>query len=208
MAFHMPTRSPTDGPMLCCMLLAAVCGVAFAQHFVAATEPAAQHPASAQSFRIATLDLQRLVERHPLHQGLQEAIEEQIEFETQQAERQRKRAADALRRLRKAEEGTREHKRILAEIDRLQLVCDLNAAPGDRFDGTEVFRRILGDIHEVTARYCRQHGISLVLRRSASETDDEESPEVFEVVQRFVLYDAGHDITDDILRELQEQPAP
>ncbi|MGE0605880.1 MAG: OmpH family outer membrane protein [Pirellulales bacterium] len=159
----------------------------------------------ATPFRIATLDLERLFEEHPLHQALVELVEEQEEFAKQQAKRHQRRLAEARQRLQKAEKGSRQYKRSESEISRLELNEELGGGQTAMpLDGDALFGRILVEIHQATERYRREHDISLVLRRSNDQVNEADAPVVFGILQRFVLYDPGLDITDEVLGELQK----
>ena len=72
----------------------------------------------------------------------------------------------------------------------------------------EIYLAVYREIEDEVKKHCQAKGIKLVLRRSQVQTEGNPSPqEVLKAVNQNVVYQDGLDITDDILKALNERHA-
>lgn len=146
------------------------------------------------------------MEEHPLLAPLTEIMRRDVEFDEQQLKKRRERLAQRRKKLAQLDEGSREYKRLQTELEleTAQLQTDYQQIQQLIFEReSDIQHKILADVSEEIDRYCRAQGIGLLLRRSPDEVDEDDPDQIFVCLQRTVLYDAGLDVTDEILAAIQ-----
>jgi Skp family chaperone for outer membrane proteins len=138
----------------------------------------------------------------PIREGFKELDESvqirQVELET------------AANQFRKATPGSPEQVRLQGQVQKLQNDLRIYVEQErQKLQKREVTAMIATqrDVDEQIKKICKARGLKLVLRQNNQPEETQPLQELLKSLNRDVLYQDGLDITDDVLKALNEKPA-
>ena len=164
------------------------------------------------TFPIATLNLDRLFKNYkklqdglaPLKEAAME-LDNRVQIRTIELE-------TMGNELRRAQPGTPEFQRLQqrfakAQNDLQQFVSEERGVIQKK--EATLYREAYKRLQEVVGKYCKAKGIKLVLREPETSLDESQPVgEILKAVNSSIIYDEGLDITDDILKAMEETEKP
>jgi Skp family chaperone for outer membrane proteins len=161
-----------------------------------------------KAFPIAVINLDKVFNGYKKHaerlQPLRDSAKEldesvqvrQVEMET------------AANQLRKAPPGTPEQLRLQQQLVKLQNELRVHVeTERQKIQKREVSALIATqkDVDEQIKKLCKERGVKLVLRQNSTPEESQPLQEVVKNLARDVIYQDGLDITDDVLKALNDE---
>jgi len=138
----------------------------------------------------------------PIREGVKE-LDESVQVRTVEME-------TTANQLRKATPGSPEQLRLQGQLVKLQnelrIFVDQERQKLQKQEAG-VLVATGRDVDELIKRLCKERGIKLVLRQYNPPADNQPLPEVIKNLNRDVLYSDGLDITEDVIKALNEKNA-
>ena len=164
------------------------------------------------TFPVATLNLDRLFKNYKMLQDgltpLKEAameLDKRVQIRTIELE-------TMGNELRRAQPGSPEFQRLQQRFAKAQN--DLQQFVGEERGVIQkkeaaLYRDAYKRMQEEVGKYCKAKGIKLVLREPETSLDDNQPVgEILKAVNSSIIYDEGLDITDEILKAMEEAEKP
>jgi len=200
------------GFLLGAVVLAATFGWLVGQFEATADDPDAKTADDAKQ--------QHVAETHVAVLDLGRVVNECDRFKKQQAELKREAAGleedlrvrqtemtDLAKKLKDLKRGTPEYDGIEADLARKRADAQLFVAEQQKRmiqAEADLYSEVYTMIEQVVAKYAEAHAIRLVLRDNQPAEEAKTPQEVLRQINRAIVYQSGLDITDDIVKAMNE----
>ena len=172
--------------------------------------PAQDKPAE-NTMPIGLVNIEKIAQQYkPFQKQVAELQEQAKELQTNAALKQSE-LQTVGSELQKTAQGTAEFQKFQAQYGRLQRELQAFVTEGQqkfRDKDLKLSLSLHREIDQVLKPYCKAKGIKLVVRMPGTSLDENQNQQqILQAVSRGVLYEDGLDITDDVLKLLNEQSA-
>ena len=168
-------------------------------------QPAAARPATPAS-HVAVIDVGYIFKNHARFKGAMDKMKDEVMAAENALKSERDRINGLMEQLKGFNVGTPEYKKLEAEIAKAQGDFNVTAQlqKKDFMDReAKVYLQVYTDIERAVAQFAREHGIAVVLRFDGDPVDGADRNQILRgITKPIVYYEAGNDITPDILRML------
>jgi Skp family chaperone for outer membrane proteins len=193
------------------IVCAAVVGLsqfsAFAQAPVAVPQgqPQQVRPASPTS-HVAVIDVGYIFKNHARFKAAMDKMKDEVMAAENSLKGERDRINGLMEQLKGFNVGTPEYKKLEAEIAKAQGDFNVNAQlqKKDFMDReAKVYLQVYSEIERAVGQFARDHGIAAVFRFDGDPVDGGDRNQILRgITKPIVYYEAGNDITPDILKML------
>jgi Skp family chaperone for outer membrane proteins len=193
------------------IVCAAVVGLAqfsaFAQAPVAVPQgqPQQARPASPTS-HVAVIDVGYIFKNHARFKAAMDKMKDEVMAAENSLKGERDRINGLMEQLKGFNVGTPEYKKLEAEIAKAQGDFNVNAQlqKKDFMDReAKVYLQVYSEIERAVGQFARDHGIAAVFRFDGDPVDGADRNQILRgITKPIVYYEAGNDITPDILKML------
>ncbi len=168
-------------------------------------QPQAARPATPAS-HVAVIDVGYIFKNHARFKGAMDKMKDEVMAAENALKSERDRINGLMEQLKGFNVGTPEYKKLEAEIAKAQGDFNVTAQlqKKDFMDReAKVYLQVYTDIERAVAQFAREHGIAVVLRFDGDPVDGADRNQILRgITKPIVYYEAGNDITPDILRML------
>ncbi len=195
------------GTFACAAIVAALQISAFAQAPVATGAAPVQpaRPATAGS-HVAVIDVGYVFKNHARFKSAMDKMKDEVMQAENALKGERDRINGLMEQLKGFNVGTPEYKKLEAEIAKAQGDFNVSAQlqKKDFMDReAKVYLQVYTEIERAVGQFARDHGIAVVLRFDGDPVDGGDRNQILRgITKPIVYYEAGNDITPDILRML------
>ncbi|MFM1997386.1 MAG: hypothetical protein RLZZ111_1773 [Planctomycetota bacterium] len=172
-------------------------------------QPQAQPPAArptTPASHVAVIDVGYIFKNHARFKGAMDKMKDEVMAAENALKSERDRINGLMEQLKGFNVGTPEYKKLEAEIAKAQGDFNVTAQlqKKDFMDReAKVYLQVYTDIERAVAQFAREHGIAVVLRFDGDPVDGADRNQILRgITKPIVYYEAGNDITPDILRML------
>jgi Skp family chaperone for outer membrane proteins len=167
-----------------------------------------EHPKPSQALPVAVVDVGKVFRTHEgFKRDLEQFAREVEEFRKLVAVRQVE-LESAQKKLQTLKPGTSDWENAQLLLSRLQTELRLFAERQQQQVASReasLYADMYGKVTAAVQRYADAHGIRLVLRAQGEAPDPRDPKSVLHAVNQSIVYQAGLDITEEILKELSGQ---
>jgi Skp family chaperone for outer membrane proteins len=180
---------------------------AFAQAPVAVPQgqPQQVRPASPTS-HVAVIDVGYIFKNHARFKAAMDKMKDEVMAAENSLKGERDRINGLMEQLKGFNVGTPEYKKLEAEIAKAQGDFNVNAQlqKKDFMDReAKVYLQVYSEIERAVGQFARDHGIAAVFRFDGDPVDGGDRNQILRgITKPIVYYEAGNDITPDILKML------
>lgn len=168
-------------------------------------QPQAARPTTPAS-HVAVIDVGYIFKNHARFKGAMDKMKDEVMAAENALKSERDRINGLMEQLKGFNVGTPEYKKLEAEIAKAQGDFNVTAQlqKKDFMDReAKVYLQVYTDIERAVAQFAREHGIAVVLRFDGDPVDGADRNQILRgITKPIVYYEAGNDITPDILRML------
>ncbi len=168
-------------------------------------QPQATRPSTPAS-HVAVIDVGYIFKNHARFKGAMDKMKDEVMAAENSLKSERDRINGLMEQLKGFNVGTPEYKKLEAEIAKAQGDFNVTAQlqKKDFMDReAKVYLQVYTDIERAVAQFAREHGIAVVLRFDGDPVDGADRNQILRgITKPIVYYEAGNDITPDILRML------
>jgi Skp family chaperone for outer membrane proteins len=168
-------------------------------------QPQAVRPTTPAS-HVAVIDVGYIFKNHARFKGAMDKMKDEVMAAENSLKSERDRINGLMEQLKGFNVGTPEYKKLEAEIAKAQGDFNVTAQlqKKDFMDReAKVYLQVYTDIERAVAQFAREHGIAVVLRFDGDPVDGADRNQILRgITKPIVYYEAGNDITPDILRML------
>jgi len=168
-------------------------------------QPQAARPTTPAS-HVAVIDVGYIFKNHARFKGAMDKMKDEVMAAENSLKSERDRINGLMEQLKGFNVGTPEYKKLEAEIAKAQGDFNVTAQlqKKDFMDReAKVYLQVYTDIERAVAQFAREHGIAVVLRFDGDPVDGADRNQILRgITKPIVYYEAGNDITPDILRML------
>jgi Skp family chaperone for outer membrane proteins len=189
--------------------------IALASSLVSAQAPMAVPPGQVQQpqvrpatpmSHVAVIDVGYIFKNHARFKGKMDKMKDEVMAAENSLKAERDRINGLMEQLKGFNVGTPEFKKLEAEIAKGQGDFNVTAQlqKKDFMDReAKVYLEVYTEIEKAVAQFARQHGIAVVLRFDGDPIDGADRNQILRgITKPIVHYEAGNDITPDILKML------
>lgn len=156
---------------------------------------------------IAVINLDKVFNNYKKHAERLQPVSESAKELNESVQVRQVEIETAANQLRKAMPGTPEQQRLVQQIQKLRADMEvfLNAER-QKIQKREVSALISTqkDVDEQIKKLCKERGLKLVLRQNSAPEENQPLQEVIKNLNRDVIYQDGLDITDDVIKALND----
>jgi Skp family chaperone for outer membrane proteins len=185
--------------------------IAVGLFLIAAVPAAAQDKPAENPLPIGLVNIEKIAQQYkPFQKQVAELQEQAKELQTSGALKQSE-LQTVGSELQKTPQGTAEFQKLQAQYGRLQRELQAFVQEGQqkiRDKDLKISLSLHREIDQVLKPYCKAKGLKLVVRMPGTSLDENQNQQqILQAISRGVLYEDGLDITDDVLKLLNEQSA-
>jgi Skp family chaperone for outer membrane proteins len=173
--------------------------------------PGQDQAAGGSSLPIGLLNIERIAQSHKPTLERLKALQEDAQELQKSATLKQSELENVSADLQKAVRGSAEFQKLQNQLSRLQRELQTFVQEGQqklREKDLKLSLSLHREIDEVLKPYCKAKGIRLVVRTNTTSLDENQPPQqILQTVNRAILYEDGLDITDDVLKLLEERTA-
>jgi Skp family chaperone for outer membrane proteins len=161
---------------------------------------------------IALLDVSRIFKNHTRFQQMMTDMKADVERAEADMKGRRDQITQAVERLKELKAGTPDYKQLEQQIATMQ--ADLNVQVQLQrkeflLREAKIYNAIYGEVEAQVRYYAQNMGIAMVMRYNGDAVDADNPEDVLRNINKPVVYFAqGMDITDVILKQLNERGGP
>jgi len=168
-------------------------------------QPQQVQPASPMS-HIAVIDVGYIFKNHARFKAAMDKMKDEVMAAENALKGERDRINGLMEQLKGFNVGTPEYKKLEAEIAKGQGDFNVNAQlqKKDFMDReAKVYLQVYTEIEKAVGQFAREHGIAVVFRFDGDPVDGADRNQILRgITKPIVHYEAGNDITPDILKML------
>jgi len=168
-------------------------------------QPQQVQPASPMS-HIAVIDVGYIFKNHARFKAAMDKMKDEVMAAENALKADRDRINGLMEQLKGFNVGTPEYKKLEAEIAKGQGDFNVNAQlqKKDFMDReAKVYLQVYTEIEKAVGQFAREHGIAVVFRFDGDPVDGADRNQILRgITKPIVHYEAGNDITPDILKML------
>jgi len=168
-------------------------------------QPQQIQPASPMS-HIAVIDVGYIFKNHARFKAAMDKMKDEVMAAENALKGERDRINGLMEQLKGFNVGTPEYKKLEAEIAKGQGDFNVNAQlqKKDFMDReAKVYLQVYTEIEKAVGQFAREHGIAVVFRFDGDPVDGADRNQILRgITKPIVHYEAGNDITPDILKML------
>lgn len=163
---------------------------------------AVPRPDTAEPTHLALIDMAKVFKQSKMFESKRDALKQQISESEEVARTKRA----ALERLNKSLEGLEKGTEDRTEVERLVKKSNDEFETYRREESAKFLKAestIYREVYELAtsevAKYCRDHGIDVVIRFNGEPLPVDKPQELLQSMNRQIVYENGLDITDEIV---------
>ena len=190
----------------------ALTGPARAQHTVRPGNYQPPAPTMTQPPRaspsIAVIDIQHVMKNYILYKANREALKSKLDQVSSRIRQEREALRRLAEKLKEFRPGSPNYKATEEEITKRDTTLAVDTRMQQREFAEEEAKMIYNTyqaIQQEVEAYCRSTGTTMVLQYDRGPVDPSQPNAILGLVSQQVVWHAGHDITDPILRVLNER---
>lgn len=193
--------------IVCAGIVVLTHATVFAQAPVAVPQgqPQPVRPTSPSS-HVAVVDVGYIFKNHARFKAAMDKMKDEVMAAENALKADRDRINGLMEQLKAYVVGTPEYKKLEAEIAKGQGDFNVNAQllKKDFMDReSQVYHKVYGEVEKAVAQFAREHGIAVVFRFDGDPVDGADRNQILRgITKPIVFYEAGNDITPDILKML------
>jgi len=153
-------------------------------------------------YPVAMLDLTKVFKQHERFAERAEKMRQEVAAAESTLKAQRDAYASLTHQLESLKRGTDEHRRIDAELKKTAETLNAEVKREKEaflLQEATIYVETYDEIQAAVRHYADEHGIKLVLRFNGDPVNREKPAEVLKELNKSVIYQAGIDITNDVL---------
>lgn len=178
-----------------------------------ATETSAQQgqgQAPNQGSIVAVIDVAKVFDNHSGFKSKMDAIREEVKQFEDDMKRQRDAILEEAARLNQLQAGSPDYKQLEATLAKRE--ADLQIQAGQKRKDVldreaAIYLQTYGEVVDRVTQLAEYNNIALVIRYDSSEIDPTDRGSVIKGVNRNVVYNAGWDLTEPVIKMVNPQQA-
>ena len=191
---------------LASIAIAAVLVPAAASAQAPATRPVAAAQTAGPATHVAVIDVGYIFKNHARFKAAMDKMKDEVMQAENGRKAERDRINGLMEQLKGFNVGTPEYRKLEAEVAKAQGDFNVNAQlqKKDFMDReAKVYLQVYTEIEKAVAQFAREHSITAVFRIDGDPIDGADRNQILRgITKPIVYYDAGYDITPDIVKIL------
>lgn len=163
-------------------------------------------PAATPATHVAVIDVGYIFKNHARFKAEMDKMKDQVLAAENQLKAERDRINGLMEKLKGFNPGTPEYRQLEGEVAKAQGDFSVNAQlqKKDFMDReAKVYLQVYTEIEKAVAQFAREHSITAVFRIDGDPIDGADRNQILRgITKPIVYYDAGYDITPDIVKIL------